>query len=233
MFDLFKDENVAAGLQPNAQFKAGVSDFDPAGVPVESGINLPWNSDADATWVYYDVALATVLDSGVVTHRHLPQSYAVPATLASCVISDPNIDKITGRGVNIIPTETFADIVQRMAHAQYWFRLFGQAMRVGNQVPIPGLRSVGGVPAIPHDANPQSAYNKIVGNYSGVPLWYATWSLWYTVAVPPRGQQVPPPNLAAHIGGNGPVPTQIQAPFSQPDDEAMDNNPILQKPIQG
>jgi len=159
----------------------------------------------------------------------LPQVNNNADTLASCFISDPNIDKITGRGVNIISNDEFTDTIQRMAHSVYWFRLYGQAMRIGLQVPIPGLKTVGGVQAIPHDANPQNAWNKIVGNYSGLPLWHAYWSLWYTVAEPPTSQQVPPSNLAQHIAGDVKLPDGMQAPFSTPDDLAQSTNPLQQQ----
>lgn len=225
-FALFQNENVAQGLQKNSQFKAGVSDYDPPGVPVEQNIVLPGTQDAAASWVYYDIALACVLDSGIVAHRHLPQVNKAADSLASCVITDPDIDLLTGRGVNIISNDQFSDTVQRMAHSVYWFRLYGQAMRIGFQVPIPGLKKVGGVTAIPHDANPQNAWNKIVGNYSGLPLWHAYWSLWYTVAEPPISQQVPPPNLAQHIAGDVKLPDGMQAPFSVPDGDAQSTNPL-------
>lgn len=226
------NENVSNGLSKDAQFQVGVSDFDTLGKPAESGILLPIASDASASWVYYDVALACQLDSGIVVHRRLPQVDNTADTLASCMITDKDIDKLTGKGVNLISNDKFADVVQRMAHAQYWFRLYGQAMRVGYQIPIPGLKQVGGVKAIPHDENRQWAYNKIVGNYSGVILWYAQWSLWYTVAAPPVSQQVPPPNLAVHIAGDAKLPEGMQSPFSQPDDNAQTTMPLTQG-IQG
>lgn len=226
MFNLFQDTNVAQGLPAKGQFQAGVSDFDPEGLTVERDVLIPIARDPEATWVYYETEITCFCDSGIVVHRHLPQGDYDPATLASCFIDDANIDKLTGRGVNLKGIDSYSDTVQRMAHTQYWFRLFGQAMRIGHQVPIPGIKTIGGVPAIPHDDNPQMAYNKIVGNYSGSPLWYAAWSLWYTTAVPPAANQTPPPNLAAHIAGDVTLPTGMQAPFSQPDDEAESTNPL-------
>lgn len=226
MVAIFQNENVTQGLPKTSRFQAGVSNFDPGGVPPEQNVFLPGNPLDTASWVYYDICLASVLDPGIVTHRHLPQVDADPDTLASCIITDPNIDKITGRGVNLISNDQYEDVVQRMAHSVYWFRLFGQALRIGEQVPIPGLKTVAGVKAVPHDANPQNAWNKIVGNYSGLPLWHAYWSLWYTLASPPKKQQVPPPNLAQHISGDVKLPEGMQAPFSVPDGAAQSTNPI-------
>lgn len=228
-FSVINDENRTQGLQPNSQFQAGVSNFDPPGIAVEQNAFLIGKQEASASWVYYDVALVCVLDSGIVVHRHLPQVDKSADTLASCLIDDPSIDKLTGRGVNIISNDQFSDTIQRMAHSVYWFRLYGQAMRIGYEVPIPGLKTVGGVVAISHDANPQNAWNKIVGNYSGLPLWHAYWSLWYTVAEPPTKQQVPPPNLGQHIAGDVQLPDGMQAPFSVPDSEAQSTNPLQRR----
>ncbi len=227
----FQNENIAAGLPANGQFQSGVSNFDAAGQAVERNVNIPFATDAQANWVYYDVSIYCYLDSGIVVHNHLPQYDSDPDTLASCFISDPNIDRITGRGVNLISEDTYEDVVQRMAHSRYWFCLMGQAMRVGQQVPIPGIKTIAGVPAIPFDETPQIAYNRIVGNYSGYPLYHAVWKLWYTTAKPPKQQQPAPPNPGLFISGTTPLPKGMQAPFSQPDDEAESVQPPLQNPI--
>jgi hypothetical protein len=236
--DLFQDENIAQGLPPDTpystQFQAGISDFDPPGVVPEQGVIIPWSKDAAVSYLAYDVHLECYLDSGIVVHRHLPQSDYDPDVLSSCFTTDANIDTLINRGVNLQSGDSFDDVVQRMAHSRYWFRLTGQAMRIGYQVPIPGLKTVGGVSAVPDDGNPQRAYNKIVGNYSGVVLWYAFWDLWYTISAPPSAVVAPvPPNLAVHIGDAAPLPDGMQAPFSQPDDEAQATNPLpqLQNPL--
>lgn len=184
---------------------------EPPGAPVETGVKLSTPNER-ANWVYYDATLGCVLDSGIVVHRRLPSVDNDPDTLASCVITDPDVDKLTGRGVNLKSHDSFEDVVQRMAHSQYWFRLWGQALRVGEQVPIPSLKSIGGVDAISHDAEPQFAYNKIVGNYSGLVLWHGVWSLWYTLAKPPKTQQKPPPNFSQHTDGAS--ETEMQAPWT-------------------
>lgn len=192
---------------------------DVGGTPVETGIKLPTPAGR-ANWIYYDVALGCQLDSGIAVHRVLPQVDTDWDTLGSCNIFAKDIDKLTGRGVNLISKDNYQDLVQRMAHSQYWFRLWGQAMRVGEQVPIPRLLEVAKVEAVPYDVNRQWAYNKIVGNYSGQVLWYAQWSLWYTLASAPKAQQDPPQNLAQHINAESAGP--IQAPWSLPNLEAPD-----------
>lgn len=222
---IFEDTNVALGLPENGAFQAGTSDYDP-GTLAEQGIGLPTTAPR-ASWVYYDCACACYLDSGIVVHQRLPQVNNSPDSLGSCFISDPNIDELAGPGVNLKSLDQFEDVVQRMGHSRYWFRLFGQAMRFGNQIPIPALKSIGKAIAYPHDENPQMAYNKIVGNYSGVQLWYATWSLWYTIAEPPSASVAPvPANLGMHIDDASEPPKQMQAPWSLPDDDAVTFQPV-------
>lgn len=184
---------------------------------------LPWSSDKSASYVYYDCTVGVMLDSGIVVHNRLPQVDNKYDTLASVQLDDPNLDKLSGFGVNLNCLDQYTDIVQRMGHARYWFRLWGQAMRVGYQIPIPGIKTIGGVPAIPYDRNPQWAYNSIVpgGNYGGVILWIARWSLWYTTAVPTTNNTIPVADPTAHINAATKPPDNIQVPFSQPDDNAV------------
>lgn len=226
---MFIDEDVLAGTK-GSTFRAGISNEDSASPLIEKGIGLSTPTDR-ANWVYYDITLGCMLDSGIVVHRRLPQVNSVADTLASCAITDANIDTLTGRGVNLISNDTFQDVVQRMAHSRYWFRLWGQAMRIREQVPIPSLRKIAGVEAIPHDNNPQWAYNKQVGNYSGQILWYAEWSLWYTLATEPTQQQITPPNLAQHISEDADQNNLMQAPISLPDDNAQISGPPRQRVI--
>ena len=208
----------------------------------ERGVLLPWPSDKAATWVYYDCVVGVMLDSGIVVHNRLPQVDRVYDTLASADLDDPNLDRLTGFGVNLKCVDQYKDIVQRMGHARYWFRLWGQALRVGYKIPIPGIKTIGGVPAIPYDKNPQWAYNSISpgGNYSGVILWRAQWSLWYTTAEPPISQKIPVADPSAHISADAKLPQGIQAPFSPVDDNAQLRNgkqakklPVQPKPPGG
>jgi hypothetical protein len=195
----------------------GVSDLD-SGIILEKGAKLPWASMSRASYMYYDCYVQLYLDSGMVVHRQLPQSNpAKNDTLGTVFIGDKDIDEIKDMGVNSVSKDTYTDTVQRMAHAVYRFALRGQALRVGYQIPIPCMKTVGGVPAIPDDSTPQTAFNRILGNYSGVALWHARWELWYTVAVPPKEDVLPPANLAAHIRGDQELPDNIQVPWTYPD----------------
>lgn len=221
----FLNNNIASELKKNDEFQVGISDFD-AGKVIEDKVLLPWPSNPLASWVYYDCTIEVVLDSGIVVHNTLPQVDHTADSLASCSIDDPKLDKIVlPSGVNLRSNDRYTDIVQRMAHSRYWFRLYGQGMRVGFQIPIPGIKTIGGVPAIPYDRNPQFAFNRIFpgGNYGGVILWHAAWSLWYTTATPPRSNKIPAADAAAHISVDsvGPGPEGIQAPYSPADDNAV------------
>lgn len=234
-FDLFQDENLTNGLQPNNRFQVGVSDFDDGGISVEQGIGISWSSDPEATWLFHECTIQCYLDSGIAVHNHLPQVDNDADTLGSYFSTDASGETITNKGVNTVSLDRFTDLEQRMAHSRYWFNLVGRAVRVGYQIPIPKLKSIGGVVPTPYDQTAQKAFNRIIANYSGVPVYYAEWSLWYTVTTPPTSQQLPPANLAAHITADTPLPQQMQAPFSQPDAKASNTNPVpqLQNPIQG
>lgn len=222
----FRDNNVAAGLSTTSNFRVGESDVD-RGTNVEQDNVIPWARNPQASYIYYDCAVGTMLDSGIVVHNRLPQVNNAFDTLASIALDASDLDTATGLGVNLKCNDQYADIVQRMGHARYWFRIWGQALRVGYQIPIPGIKLIGGVAAIPYDKNPQWAYNRIFpgGNYSGVILWHAVWSLWYTTASPPTTNYVPAADASAHISGTATPPGGMQAPFSRADDDAVTNAP--------
>lgn len=228
----FINENILKGLPVNSPYQAGVSDVDTPNPVIETGEFLPWPSDPASSWVYFECAVGTILDNGIVVHNRLPQVNNRYDTLAATNIDDPNFANMTSTGVNLNCSDQYTDIIQRMGHSRYWFRLWGQALRVGHKVPIPGLKSIGGVQAIPYDKNPQWAFNRIFpgGNYSGVILWHAAWSLWYTTAVPPTTQYIPTLEPAAHINGDISLPSNIQSPYSQPDDNSVLSTPNITAP---
>ncbi len=232
----FKNENVAVGLPPGSGFQSGISDSDKSSPQPEDNALVSVPSLPEATWDYYNCVLAFHLDSGIVVHRHLPQVDNDWDTLSSCDIYGKDIDKLVGLGVNLKSDDDFDDVVQRMAHSQYFLHLFGQATRVGQQIPIPGIVALSdGTPVIPHDDTRQFAYNRIAGNFSGQVLYHAAWSLWYTLAKPPKKKStLLPPDLADHVDGTITLPQGVQPPFSIPDDEAVQTQPPiqLQNPVQ-
>lgn len=218
----FKNTNTEFGLPENSDFQVGRANRD-NNEPFEEGSLLPWSSSPEGSYVYYECAVGAMLDSGIVVHNRLPQINRGIDTISVVDFDDPNMDQATGFGVNLNCQDQYQDIIQRMGHSRYWFRLWGQALRVGYQVPIPGIKTIGGVPAIPYDRNPQWGYNRITpgGNYGGLILWRAQWSLWYTTAVPPKHDRIPASDPSAHITGRASVPSNIQTPYSQADDNAQ------------
>ena len=227
-YSIFKNENIAAGIPPNGNVQAGVSNLDSSGFTAEQNLTAPIAADPGASWVYYDCQIEYFLDSGIVVHRRLPQSApSFPDTLASVGLGQNDADQATALGVNLQSGDSFQDVVQQMGHSVYRIRLYGQALRAGYQIPIPSLVSIGDLVPTPDDEIPQQAFNKIIGNYSGVSLWQARWSLWYTLVVPPSVPVAPTaPNLATRIDDSVPVPTNgIQLPWSQPDDNAQTSLP--------
>jgi hypothetical protein len=217
----FADNNLVSGLAKNDQFQIGRDDTD-TNVIIEKDALIPWSTDPAGSYMYFECVVGTVLDSGIVVHNVLPQVDNEPDTLSVIALDDPSLDEYTGPGLNITCKDQYRDILQRMGHSRYWFRIWGQALRVGYQVPIPGIKKVGGTDAIPYDKNPQWGYNAIApgGNYSGVILWRAVWSLWYTTITQPTTNVIPAADPSAHINGTTPLPNGMQSPFSQADDDA-------------
>jgi hypothetical protein len=106
-----------------------------------------------------------------------------------------------------------------MATSEYTFVLIGFGMRFGYTVPVPGITTIAGVDAIP--TKQWSRGNEIIGNFSGIPLYYNAWRLEYTVSIPPKEQQPAPPNVAMHIGGEADLPDAMVAMYSQADSNAQ------------
>jgi hypothetical protein len=164
-----------------------------------------------------------MLDSGIVIHNRLPQVNHAPDTIGAVDIDDPNIAAITGIGVNLRCNDQYRDIVQRMGHSRYWFRIWGEALRAGYQVPIPVIKEIGGVKAIPYDRNPQWAFNRIFpgANFGGIPLWHAQWSLWFTTIDPPNNNDIPATDLTSGTWGTNQVPDSVQLPYSTSDSSSI------------
>lgn len=225
---------------------AGAFNTDSENAP-ELGVGLPWPKIAPASWLDYQCWIEAHLDAGMALHKPLPQATQRGSpgvsqratleargvdTLASGFITDPDLDA-NKNGVNTRSGGDFEDVLQRMATSTYRFVLRGHGLRAAYQIPIPGLVSVAGVSATP--AERQWAYNRIVGNLAGIPLWFAEWELWYYVALPPEKDQVPPPNLAEHIVGNVELPgsTGVQVPVTEPDTTFQVGQQAPLPPIQG
>ena len=205
-----------------------IADIDVFGENPESQISLPWSiENPQATYLLYECWIETTLDAGFALHKTLPQDFDNTDTLASGFIDDPDLD-LNVEGVNLFSASSGVDTIQRMSTSTYLFRLRGYAMRVGYQIPIPGVKSIGGQTPVPGEK--QWAYNRIIGNFSGIPLWGAEWDLEYITAKSPQvsandmgnaAQGAVPPNLAAHIRGDVQLPDTIALPWTNPDQNAV------------
>jgi hypothetical protein len=226
-FRFFQDENKVQNAAGNILI--GVANQDDGSLP-EQSIGVPWVIDPTMSWLDYRCWIECYLDSGMALHKALPQSPQPIDTLAGGFVGGTEEDalpKIT-TGVNLKSQGSFTDLAQRMATSRYTFVLKGYAVRAGYQIPVPGIKSVGGVPAIPgrNLANPNlpgqwSLGNPLVANYSGVPIFANRWELWYFVTLPPKYPQLPPDNLAQHIQADVKLPTLMTVAASQPDQNAV------------
>lgn len=212
---------LPGGRLVNNQFQIGVNNVD-TGAVIEKVLTLPWAVDPLTSWHSYQNWIEVFLDPGVVVHKTLPQSSSDIDTLASVYVDDVAVTTSKARE-NLVSNGTWTDFIQQMATSEYTFVLKGFGMRFGYTIPVPGLRTVAGVPAIP--GKQWSLGNPIVGNFSGVPLYYNKWRLEYTVSIPPTAQQPSPPNVAMHIGGQAPLPSADGAIYSQADSKARQSGP--------
>ena len=216
-----QDENLVAGLPGGTDYatQAGRTDTDD-GTVIERGSTLPLAAGPDNTWLAYHNRLGVLLDAGMALHKPLPQTPGGGVdTLASVDAYDPAAQSASKAGVNLASDSPGSDVIQRMSTSTYTFYLEGFAVRLGLQIPIPGLVSVAGVAATPSEVQRVEAWAD--GNYGGVPLFYAKWRLEYYVTLPPRSAQVPPANIAARVRGDAQLPANgPQAPYGVPDQNA-------------
>lgn len=224
-FKFFADENVAQKLPGNSKFLAGVNHKADIAAP-EAQLTFPWLKVPEATWLGYSCRIECTLDTGLALHKPLPQSPQQIDTLATYDLGVAGSAKIE-KGENLVSAGTFTDIIQRMGTSEYQFTLIGEGMRAGFQVPVPGLVSVAGVPAIP--IRQWVRGNQIVGNFYGIPLFYNAWELVYVVTLPPRGKQLPPPNQAMHIAADQPLPDECNVAIAPNDYNAVAAAPPQKK----
>ena len=224
-YRFFINENIAKGLPKNAPFQAGRSDVDPGQI-LEKGLTLPWVINPRYSFEAYVMWLECYLDAGLVVHKSLPQVAQPFDTLASGQATDTNLDNNI-LGVNLISQGSFTDTLQRMATSEYQFVLKGYATRAGYQIPVPGLKTIAGIPAYPGKLQ-WSLGNPIVANYSGIPIFHNRWELWYVVTVPPKKAQLPLSNLGQHITASVVLPQGMQVPYSETDQNAVASAPLRQ-----
>ncbi len=215
----------------------GVPSINPERTFPEDALSLPWTTDPATSWIDYRCWVEVLLDPGMALHKPLPQSNPAVDTLASAFITDADFDKNIG-GVNLASSSRAVDIIQRMASSTYRFILKGFGLRAGYTIPVPGIRSVGGIPAVP-DFPQWTSGNVLVGNWSGIPMFFCEWELHYIVSQSPHGTRSPgnpdaatgpvaapiPPNPAQHIRGDAELPAGISLPRVFPDGRVVQGVP--------
>jgi hypothetical protein len=207
-----------------ASASGAVPNVDDDTVHPEDLATLPWPVNPHLTWLYYNCWIEIALDAGMALHKQLPQGPAPVDTLAEFAFDDPNIETaILDSGVDITSGRQEIDVIQRMATSDFRFILKGIAYRLAYQVPIPGIVRIGQIPAVPERV--QRAYNKVVANYCGIPLWYAIWELHYMIALPQgvsTGLVAPvPPNVAQKIRPDAELPIAIRLPRTVTDQNSV------------
>lgn len=221
-------------------FVGAPGSVDPDQGAPESLLQLPWAINAVASWLDYRCWVEVMLDAGLALHKTLPQSNPQADTLGKVAIDDPQGDKKFG-GVNVAGTGV-SDVIQRMATSTYTFILRGFGTRVGYQIPIPKLVRVGKAGALPGTV--QRAFNVIVGNFAGIPVWFAAWELHYYIPVSP-GTASPggvgltgtntapvPFNPAYHIRPDAELPQGILLPQSESDQNSVQQSTLVAGGVQ-
>lgn len=201
----------------------------------ELGVTFPWFIEPELSWLSYACWIETELDNGIVTHMPLPNHNDDPETLGIHYIDSKKYPAETEKSVNGQSDAKWKQRQQRMANAYYRFNLKGRATRIGYQIPIPKLKMVAGreaVPLSPPLCPGQKARCILLENYNGVPLYYADWSLWYTILEPPKEPIKPPDNLAQHIKVDDALPKNgVQVPVTPTLQTPIARTPPLQTPI--
>ena len=185
------------------------------GTSPEIGAVVDVLPEANLSWINYQCWFETELDPGTAILKSLPQATYSVDVLSSVDAYSANAQGATG-SVNLASKSKQSDNVVRATTSTYKVTLKGYAVRIGYDIPVPGLVSWAGVKPIPgkqHVSGPQ-----IVTQYCGVPVYLTMWTLEYFVPVPPdvpAGQrQFGPPNLGDTVADTNSPPKTAQMPVS-------------------
>lgn len=184
----------------------------------ELSVQFPGCPSPDQAWLNYGCWFELQLDPGTSLHKPLPGgtfAYDSLSTPASAGDAGAAVESVLG-GTNLKSSSTQSDYAVRAATSTYKVTLKGFGVRAGYTIPVPGLVSFAGITPVPTKWQ-KVIGDKLVGNFNGIPIYFKYWELPYLIPVPPIGPtQLPPPNLAAHIGATTPVPSTIPVPQSLP-----------------
>lgn len=204
-----------------APIKAGVAVTQAAsGMNAEREINdtvkvLLRNLNPFNSWLFYSIWLVWNERSGAVRHKLLlppddsaarnpaiPESGPTPAggVWGGRLGSDDSIRDQTGPGVT--PAEgrgsRTTDPVQRPVGPSRRIWLKGRGVRLGYRVPVPILKTVGGVPVVEVE---RWIEEKPIGAVAGIPIYRTDWAIEYMVPGAPTGAIEMPANPILGIDG--------------------------------
>lgn len=142
-------------------------------------------------------ALANLMNKGAVSTEGLVQAIGIIANLQFDQLAaalDNKTEGVTPRG----PRDQ-GDSFEQARNPDMEIVMAGYAVRAGFHIPIPELISISGNVAIPVD---QRTNHFTVGNFGGVPLYYASWELVYDMKdLPPPKEIAYPTNPMLNVKG--------------------------------
>lgn len=161
---------------------------------------------ASYSWLGYTMDIATKTDWPVVRHRMCPKSPVTNTTTYNPADGFKS-DNVTGN--NLPNTNDEPATFQKLGGPNYDVVLYGGAVRVGHQSPVPGLLTLGGVNAIEVD---REIVQGTIGN-NGVPVFGIRWAIYYVLEKCPIGVVKYPPNFMTppEEGSTGPIFTSPNA----------------------
>jgi hypothetical protein len=130
------------------------------------------------SWLRYQCALEVKLRTNILRHKPLNTN------VLTAVQPDPN-------GPAFPALYTVSDLFQKRSSPSFEATLRGFAVRAGYAIPVPGLSSVGGAPAI---IDTQDVRPRFIGALGGIPLVYVSWIMKYQLFAPPQGAILTPAN---------------------------------------
>lgn len=206
--------------------QAGIGPIDKSPAPAPKDVpSLPAPAQ-EGSWIEYVNAIGSRVKSGVVKHKPIPdvvadiQQAARAQQIANLMnkgaVSLGGAIGLLGRIANLAPLITDldkkitgltpsgdkgaqADKFQQAHTPEMEIVMAGYAVRAGFHIPVPELIALNGQVAVPID---QQGTQFSIGNFGGVPWYYAEWLLVYQVEhLPPEQEIQYPQNPLTDVPG--------------------------------
>ncbi len=144
---------------------------------------------ASATWIYYQCNLSFDEDDRVIRHKPLTGA-SKTTTVPPTVNATGSVQAAAGSTGANAPTvkSGVKDITQRVSSPSYNVTLYGEALRIGFEIPAPELTNVGGVKLTQLYANIDQG---VVARLGLIPIYKATWVIGYLCDDDPTKIPVP------------------------------------------